>query len=166
MQRKLHIFTQLPLKFAQRPTPWMAALPAKPRICVKGLLLESRARRRSPRLSSVLSKFCSPDTHLPVPVTPQAMPENPGIVSREKRHREGKDTKQSKKAPLKARGPGSDQLDRLQQPGPRKREMGRFPQQRSVQGRRGACVTILACQSNFILSFLSRTRTLHGAPCS
>lgn len=44
--------------------------------------------------------------------------------------------------------------------------MGRFPQQRSVRGRRGARVTILACQSNFILSFLSGTRTLHGAPCS
>jgi hypothetical protein len=44
--------------------------------------------------------------------------------------------------------------------------MGRVPQQRSVRGRRGAGVTILACQSNFILSFLSGTRTLHGAPCS
>lgn len=44
--------------------------------------------------------------------------------------------------------------------------MGRFPQQRSVRGGRGARVTILACQSNFILSFLSGTRTLHGAPCS
>lgn len=89
------------------------------------------------------------------------MPENTSFVSREKRHREGKDTKQSEKAPLGTRGPGGSH-----QPGPRKREMGRFPQQRSVRGRRGARVTILACQSNFILSFLSGTRTLHGAPCS
>lgn len=118
-------------------TPWMAMLPAKPRICVKGLLLGGRARRRSPRLSSVLSKFCSPDTHLPVPDTPQAMPENTDVDSREKRHREGKDTKQSEKAPLRARGSGgSDQLDSTTRP--EKAGDGKIPPAEKRPGKAGS----------------------------
>lgn len=104
-------------------TPWMAMSPAKPRICVKGLLLGGRARRRSPRLSSVLSKFCSPDTHLPVPDTPQAMPENTDVVSREKRHREGKDTKQRESSSQSA---GSGWLRSVRQYNNSARESGRW----------------------------------------
>lgn len=46
----------------------------------------------------------------------------------------------------------------------RKRE--KIPHQRSLGRSQRARVTILACQSNFILSFLFGTWTRHDAPCS
>lgn len=159
MQRKQLILTQLPLKVIQRPTGW----PCR-QLNLRSALLGGRARRRSPRLSSVLSKFCSPDTHLFVPDTPQAMPETASFLGRRGAERRGI---QSRMRKLPSGAGGSDHFHRTPTTRPEKARGGKIPQSREESGgRQGARVTILACQSNFILSFLSGTRTLHGAPCS
>ena len=51
-------------------------------------------------------------------------------------------------------------------PKPAQRKREKIPHQSSLGRRQRVLVTILACQSNFILSFLSGVWTRHDAPCS
>lgn len=45
-------------------TPWIAMSPAKPRICLEGLLRKAEAAPFPQTDFQALSKLCSPDTHL------------------------------------------------------------------------------------------------------
>lgn len=96
------------------------------------------------------------------------MPETAPFLGRRGVER-GETESRVRNLPSELRARGTEWLRSLPQdsnnPAQEKREVGRFPQQRRVREKQGARVTILACHSNFILSFLFSTRTLHGAPC-
>lgn len=91
-------------------TPWIAMSPAKPRICLEGLLRGGRALHRSPRLTFPFHALLS--GHASVPDTPRAMPEYTGSVSREKRRREGGTQSRVGKLPWSAGPGGSDHFDK------------------------------------------------------